>query len=163
MLFLSTQGSAVQSYAHISVGGQRVVHIAPDALYPNQSFTPGKADTLSFANLTKSYNGQTYSQSHRSVNSSEKKTICAEYPSNCDGHQEIDHFYPLCAGGSNDISNLWAEPEHLIWNGEDWGFHRKDRLEAYLCIHIKKGEIDPHIAFQKLTSDWVKYYKELGL
>jgi hypothetical protein len=23
---------------------------------------------------------------------------------------EIDHFYPLCAGGSNDITNLWFQP-----------------------------------------------------
>lgn len=140
------------------------------SLYPDPKFTPGKAETLSLADLTKSYNGQTYSQAHRDVNSKEKEEVCAEYTENCKGKVEIDHFYPLCAGGSNDISNLWAEPEHLyIINklgqnmpaDEDWGFHTKDKLEAYICREIKTGSLDPKVAFQKMTTDWVAFYKEV--
>ncbi len=163
ILLLIPQEKSTGSYQHIIVAGERVVRIAPTNLYPDSVKTPGKADTLDFSALTRTYSGQTYSQYHRSVSSSEKKNVCAEYTENCKGVVEIDHFYPLCAGGSNDITNLWAEPEHITWNGKDFGFHTKDKLEAYLCIHIKKGDIDPHIAFQKLTSDWVKYYQELGL
>ncbi|HEY6343214.1 MAG TPA: hypothetical protein VIY49_17090 [Bryobacteraceae bacterium] len=25
--------------------------------------------------------------------------------------EAVDHFFPLCAGGSNDITNLWFQPE----------------------------------------------------
>ncbi|HEY7390291.1 MAG TPA: hypothetical protein VH640_17370 [Bryobacteraceae bacterium] len=46
---------------------------------------------------------------------------------------EIDHFFPLCAGGSNDITNLWFQPENNVWNGKNYGFREKDDLEAWIC------------------------------
>ena len=137
-----------------------VAHIGPAYLYPNPQLTPGKADTLSFQDLTARYNGQTYSQAHRNVSNTEKNQVCNEYPDNCKVSNEKDHFYPLCAGGSNDITNLWAQPEVNQWKGEDWGFHRKDKLESWICVQIKAGKLDPKDAFQRLTSDWVKFYQD---
>ena len=43
---------------------------------------------------------------------------------------EIDHFFPICAGGSDDITNLWLQPETNVWNGRNYGYHEKDDLEA---------------------------------
>lgn len=136
-------------------------HVGPDYLYPNATVTSGVAVTLSVDDLNKSYNGQTYSQSHRNVPDSEKKQVMNEY-GNPTGKIEIDHFYPMCAGGSNDIHNLWAQPEHNMWNGIDYGFHAKDRLEAWVCREIKAGKLDPKVAFDKITNDWVAYYNEVN-
>ena len=76
---------------------------------------------------------------------------------------EVDHLYPLCAGGSNDLANLWYQPADNEWNGENFGYHKKDVLEAYICEQIKAGRLDPEVAYQKITTDWVAYYQELGL
>jgi hypothetical protein len=47
---------------------------------------------------------------------------------------EIDHLIPLCLGGADDPSNLWAQPRRSIeptWNAE-----AKDRLER---LHVRQG------------------------
>lgn len=135
-------------------------HVGPDYLYPDSRLTPGRAETDSFADLTKSYNGQTYSQAHRAVSSSEKKTICAEYPTQCRGKVEIDHYIPLAIGGSNDTANLWAQPEKNEWNSKDYGFHAKDKLETFLVIKVKKGDIAPKDAQQCIVKDWIACYNK---
>ena len=73
---------------------------------------------------------------------------------------EVDHFWPLCAGGSNDLKNLWYQPATNDWNGENLGYHEKDKLEDEVCKEIKAGQLDPNDAFQKMTTDWVAYYHE---
>lgn len=143
-----------------------LVSVSVKGLYPNKLLTPGKAETLNAKDLTALYNGKTYSQSHRAVNDTLKKNIYAEYgviyPQPA-GEYEVDHFYPLCAGGSNDPQNLWLQPAHVFFQGEDYGYHAKDVLEAHVCAQIKNGNIDPQIAYKKITSDWIKYYQELKL
>ncbi len=139
-------------------------HIGPAYLYPNPTLTPGVAATLKASDLQASYNGQTYSQAHRSVQSSEKNQVYQEYSitgSHPVGSYEVDHFYPLCAGGANDLKNLWPEPAANVWNGADYGFHTKDKLETYICAQIKAGKLDPAVAYQKVTTDWVAYYLEI--
>lgn len=124
------------------------------SMYPDPKLTPGKFETLKREDLTRLYNGKTYSQSHRSVNDAQRRAVLREYgidPSKF--HGEIDHLYPLCAGGSNDISNLWPETAYMA----------KDKLEAELCRRIKAGKVDPAEAFAKITKDWYAYYSELGL
>ena len=133
-------------------------HVAPDYLYPNHSLTPGKVDTFSYTDLTALYDGQTYSQAHRNVSSSEKRKVCDEYPDNCKGKVEIDHFCPLALGCSNDIKNLWAQPEHAYWKGQDFGFHTKDKLEAYMVRRMKNKEIMPSVAQACFLEDWVACY-----
>jgi hypothetical protein len=44
---------------------------------------------------------------------------------------KIDHFIPLCAGGSNDIHNLW--PQHKTV------YERTDLLEALACEKLSTG------------------------
>lgn len=136
-------------------------HVGPAYLYPDPTFTPGEAATLSLADLTRLYDGQTYSQAHRKVLGSEKTAVCAEYPKNCNFSKEIDHFYPLCAGGSNDVKNLWAQPEVNLWNDRDFGFHAKDKLETWVCFRVKSGTIDPKVAYNAITKDWVRYYLQI--
>jgi uncharacterized protein YgiM (DUF1202 family) len=150
-------------------------HVGPPNLYPNPHMTPGLAATLSVDDLTKTYTDNcpdskpscTYSQDHRNVPASVHKKVYDEYNVSPDHRNikdgEVDHFYPLCAGGSNDISNLWYQPAIGDWNGKDFGYHTKDKLEAYICVQIKAGKLDPKEAFDRITKDWVEFYLDEGL
>jgi len=150
-------------------------HVGPVQLYPNPNLTPGEADTLKLADLKRRYtvgcpSGKTsctYSQAHRDVNKNLHATVYVEYhvPENDRNIKfgEVDHFYPLCAGGSNNIKNLWDQPAENEWNGENFGFHEKDKLETYICAQIITGKMNPKDAFNRIKTDWVKFYLDLGL
>lgn len=145
----------------------QVIHVSYSQAYPNKAITPGKADTLAILDLQNTYDCKghscTYSQSNRNVSDIVKRQIYVEYntPYPQNGKIEVDHFYPLCAGGSNDPQNLWIEPEHVydFRTGEDWGYHKKDRLETWGCALIKKGDLQPIDFFTGIVDDWVAYYK----
>jgi len=71
---------------------------------------------------------------------------------------EIDHLIPLCLGGSDDPSHLWAEPRHSIepkWNAE-----AKDRLERLLCDMVCNGQLDIGTAQQAFATDWIAAYRK---
>jgi hypothetical protein len=74
---------------------------------------------------------------------------------------EIDHLIPLCLGGSDDPSNLWAQPRRSIeptWNAE-----AKDRLERFVCNMVCNGQLDLATAQKTFAEDWIaayhKYYE----
>jgi len=149
-----------------------VNHVGPSELYPDPKKTPGCAATLDASDLTRAWTENcpggkdscTYSQSHRKVSSSDKRFVYDEYTvesskRNID-NGEIDHFYPLCAGGSNKTSNLWYQPIDNQWSGKNLGFKEKDKLEAWVCKQIKANKLDPQEAFDRITKDWVKFYIE---
>lgn len=140
----------------IAAGAYSAAHtpVAPDFAYPDTVYTPGLAATQSIDDLTASYDSQTYSQAHRNVPQSVKNAVCKEYPQNCTGPVEIDHFIPVALGGSNDITNLWAEPGTGQWN-----FHDKDKLEAFLVIQVKTKRISVKDAQNCIVSDWVACYQ----
>ncbi len=53
---------------------------------------------------------------------------------------KIDHYLPLCMGGSNDKVNLW--PQHVsIYN-------ITDNIEASLCDKMKQGKLSQAKAVQ---------------
>ena len=77
----------------------------------------------------------------RSVSGGEKKAVIAEY--NQRGYRiepsdrsqfKIDHYVPLCAGGSNDRSNLW--PQHQTV------YNITDPLEGLACEKMAAGKIE---------------------
>ena len=152
-----------------------VQHVGPPQLYPDPVKTPGLADTLNVSDLTKRYTTEcpsgktscTYSQAHRNVPQSVHTQVYDEYNVPADDRDikfgEVDHFYPLCAGGSNDIKNLWDQPAENEWNGQNFGYHEKDKLETYICAEIKAGRMDPKDAYNRITKDWVKFYLDVGL
>jgi len=76
----------------------------------------------------------TYSEDHRNVGKATRDSVYAEYKvpaaERKSQHGEVDHFWPLCAGGSNDLKNLWYQPEENELNKENLGFNEKDWLEA---------------------------------
>jgi hypothetical protein len=156
-----------------AANSQTPTRVGPDRLYPDPAMTPGKADTVSLADLQANWECPTsihkttctYSQSHRSVPEKEHNQVDDNY--NVPQKQrnkkggEVDHFDPLCNGGSNDIANLWVQPAKNKWNNKNYGYHEKDALETWVCDEVKKGMLDPAAAYQRLTTDWVKYYMEV--
>jgi uncharacterized protein YraI len=147
-------------------------HVGPARLYPALTKTPGCAATLDVDDLTRAWTENcpsgketcTYSQSHRSVSSAERTAVYSAYdvPANKRNIEngEVDHFYPLCAGGSNSAGNLWYQPIDNGWNGKNFGFKEKDKLEAWICKQIKAHKLDPEDAFNRITADWVRFYIE---
>lgn len=133
-------------------------HVAPSNAYPDPTLTPGLVATTDFKELTLVQSCGTYSQCHRKTTSSMKSIVCKEYPANCTGTQEIDHFCPLALGCADDVKNLWAEPEHLFQGGMDWGFHTKDKLETFMVNEMKAGRISPNDAQQCILKDWAACY-----
>ena len=78
------------------------------------------------------------------------------------GKYEVDHYVALCQGGSNDLSNLWIQPRINKYKKVNYGFAEKDLLEQYICGKIKEGTLTPKEAYNKITTDWVKFYLESG-
>jgi hypothetical protein len=69
---------------------------------------------------------------------------------------EVDHRVPLCMGGSDDDSNLWAQPRRSIepvWNAE-----RKDELEARMCQMVCSGRLGLVEAQHEIAEDWKAAY-----
>jgi hypothetical protein len=46
---------------------------------------------------------------------------------------KIDHYIPLCMGGSNEPNNLW--PQHLT------AFEHTDRIEQEICKRMSEGQL----------------------
>ena len=104
---------------------------------PNQQLTPGKL-------CTKPENHR-YPENipycGRHVDSSTKALIIKNYDEKL-GYQiqtmdrkdfKIDHFFPLCAGGGNDIENLWPQHKSV--------FAVTDALEALVCLKMSEGKL----------------------
>lgn len=135
-------------------------HIGPAALYPDPKLSPGLIATSDFNELTRTTSGcGTYSQCHRATSSSLKEKIRAEYP-NCPQGSEIDHIIPLALGGADQAENLWCQPADNEWNGQNYGYHTKDKLEAFLVVQMKAGKITPKAAQSCIGADWVKCYQQ---
>ena len=146
--------------------------VGPAHLYPNPAITPGDAATLNVDDLTREWTDNcpnhrprcTYSQDHRNVPPAVHAAVYDEYSVPIEARNirsgEVDHFWPLCAGGSNELKNLWYQPATNDWNGENLGYHEKDKLEDEVCKEIKAGQLDPSDAFQKMTTDWVAFYHD---
>jgi hypothetical protein len=101
------------------------------------------------------------SKAHRgSMSYVRRDAILAEYglPPGDHPDYEIDHLIPLCLGGSDDSSNLWAEPRRSIepkWNAE-----AKDRLERFMCDMVCSGKLDIGTAQEAFAKDWIAAYQK---
>ena len=145
-------------YGDIYLGGGRV---GPNYLYPDKDLTPGLAETADYNDLIREYNGKSFSQFFRQVSQKQKQQVCKNYPNNCKGTFEYDHWVPLCLGGSNDTRNLYPQPENVIWGNKRYGFREKDRLESYLCQKMRGKKITPKEAQDLIQKDWIKAYRKL--
>lgn len=80
----------------------------------------------------------------RHVTLTMRRTVLARYgvPWARRGTVEIDHLVPLCLGGSNDLTNIWAEPLSAA--------KRKDVVEKRLCSALRAGKIRQAVAVEQM-------------
>jgi hypothetical protein len=96
-----------------------------------------------------------WSREHRHVTEEMRDKVYAEYgrtrgPGCC----EVDHLIPLELGGSNDIKNLWPQPDNpRPGDGE------KDQLENDLHARVCKGSMSLADAQRCIARDWVKCWE----
>jgi hypothetical protein len=78
---------------------------------------------------------------NRNVDSNTKADIIAKYDETFGYHIEqmnrgdfkIDHYIPLCAGGDNDVSNLWPQHKSV--------YTITDPLESGVCEKMAQGKL----------------------
>src|SRR6516164_2348756 len=90
--------------------------------FPDSKLTPGEI----FPGVTAAQvcvSG--WAEAHRNVTEEVRHQVFAEYGLSygVHGSYEVDHLIPLELGGSNDIRNLWPEPQ----GGSQPGYPSKDR------------------------------------
>jgi len=115
---------------------------------PNWNVTPGVLCSASDPNFSNYDYPEHVARCTRNVNTAEKEQIAAEYgnlPKANWPQYEFDHLIPLCAGGSDDIGNLWPQPIDDA--------HKKDVLEDQICNAMKAGTMTQAEAVQKVH-DW---------
>lgn len=85
---------------------------------------------------------------NRNIAQAEKLQVAQNYgniPQANWSQYEFDHMIPLCAGGANDIKNLWPQPIAEA--------RQKDVLENNICLAMKAGTLMQADAIQKVR-DW---------
>ncbi len=120
-----------------SANSTRGTHFARFPKTPDSTLTPG---SLCQRPTQKRYpEGIPYCS--RSVDSDLKKEVMREYDRRLGyrvtemdrGEFKIDHFIPLCMGGSNDADNLWPQHETV--------YAITDVLEGTACEKMAEGKL----------------------
>lgn len=110
---------------------------------PDKSLTPGEVCTSSGVYRYP----ERISYCARDVSSNRKKIIFEDYrklgfdlPANDRGSYKIDHYIPLCAGGSNSSTNLWPQHKSV--------YEITDPIEPLLCAKMSEGRLKQAEAIQ---------------
>lgn len=114
---------------------------------PNEYLTPGK---LCDKPSTHRY-PQQIAYCDRDVSFATKEALIARYDRELGFHIEsmdrrdfkIDHFIPLCAGGSNDSSNLWPQHKSI--------YEITDPVEPLICDKMASGRLKQVEAVRLIT------------
>ncbi len=142
-------------YVFLCAAGLIAAVLAPAQTYPDKNLTPGD-----FMHADRSLPTGPTSEI-RNVPPELRKTVFDEYhipaATRNGTDYEVDHFIPLCLGGSNDEKNLWPQTRDpkVEWNAEE-----KDKLENKLFQLVKAGVIPATKAQDAIRSDWVAAYDE---
>jgi hypothetical protein len=129
------------------------LHFDPaHAILPDPKMTPG--DTLPGV-TAEDVCTPGWSREHRHVTEDMRSKVYTAYgrtrgPGCC----EVDHLIPLELGGSNDIKNLWPQPDDpRPGDGE------KDQLENDLHARVCNGSMSLADAQRCIATDWVKCWE----
>lgn len=111
---------------------------------PDPTLTPGQLcmhpDTLRYPERIK--------YCERDVTTNTKDRVIKIYDSKFGyniSHQQrsqfkIDHYIPLCMGGSNEVQNLWPQHQSV--------YYQTDPLEGLMCEKMKAGRLKQAEAVQ---------------
>lgn len=132
-------------FNHLEVGSIKV--------YPNPRYTIGTLRTPDVDNICSNP-----TRVYRNVPLAKKKLVYEEYGVSYPqpiGKYEVDHFFPLGIGGSNDIKNLGLQPKD-----PRPGFREKDVVEAHVRTLLCTNQITQSEAVE-MIKNWKKEYGEL--
>lgn len=120
--------------------------------YPDPKATPGSLCTEEDRDFHELRYASRVPHCERNVSRAKKARVAEAYGvAESDWPQyEFDHLIPLCAGGSNDESNLWPEPLDEA--------KEKDKLENELCRQLRDDEISGDDAVRTIRA-WVKEHE----
>lgn len=132
-----------------------------DSTLPDPELTPGVMRELTLKKICNTKWGL----DHRAVTAAMKREVFESYGVNPKRDRsckrgthkslfEIDHFFPRCGGGADDVENLWAQ----CYSGK-WSAVMKDRLEVRVCKDICKGILKPEDMPAVFKPDWRKSYR----
>jgi hypothetical protein len=101
-----------------------------------------------------------YAGKARNVTAATKREVFRRYgvPSPLWNGYEIDHLLSLELGGSNHISNLYAQPWDCVVNGRQMGARVKDRAENAIHKAVCDGRITLAEAQRIMATDWSRAY-----
>ena len=123
------------------------------ALLPDPKLTPGDAlPAVTAADICT----PGWASEHRHVTESVHDQVYVEYgrtrgPDCC----EVDHLVPLELGGSNDLKNLWPQPDE-----PRPGWPEKDQLENELHAEVCAGKLSLADAQHCIASNWVECWEQ---
>lgn len=164
--------------ASTPVAHYRSHHIGPGsaAPLPDAQVTPGVADPVAVADLTKS--PHMVGGVERNICAADfrtepirasivdfeklKRETCTEYGvTSCNASVEGDHLISLENGGCKDcLKNLWPQPEDAAGVV---GFHTKDVVENRTHELICAGKITLEQGQQGLAGDWYQFAVDQGI
>lgn len=104
---------------------------------PDAILTPGelcqRADAIRYPEKIKYCNRDVRSDEKRDIIDTYDKARGFEVGRMQRSQFKIDHYIPLCAGGSNDRDNLWPQHESV--------YNITDPLEALICQKMSEGKL----------------------
>jgi hypothetical protein len=167
---------AQQAAAPVAHYGSHQVTSQSSAPLPDAKVTPGTADPVAVADLTKA--SHMVEGVERNLCAEDfrtdpirdsikdfpklKKEVCAEYGvAACNASVEGDHLISLENGGCKDcLENLWPQPADAPGVV---GFHTKDVVENRTHALICSGKVTLAQGQRGLAGDWYQFAKDQGI
>jgi hypothetical protein len=118
---------------------------------PNVENTPGILCTKQDPDFDGFEYAEKVARCRRDIDVGDKRRIAEAYGNLPQGEwskYEFDHLIPICAGGSNDLRNVW--PQRLDEAKE------KDKIEVQVCAKMRAGTMTQKQAVAQLASFFKK-------
>jgi hypothetical protein len=121
---------------------------------PNRSLTPGAIRQVSVGDVCV----MPHEEVVKEVPAALRQKVLQEYgiPNADAGNYEVDYLIAPGLGGTEDIRNLWPEPN----TSQAWNSHVKDDLEERLHQLVCSGKLDLPTARREIATDWIGAYKK---
>lgn len=131
---------------------------------PDPSCTPGSINPTVKLTTLKSKSFTTACVRDKATSAAKKKTQYAAYSlsspkTNTGAAQtcELDHLVSIELGGADTLDNIWPQcgpPDNQLAQRY---FKVKDRVENYLNVQVKAGQMTLADAQRRIAQDWTQY------
>jgi hypothetical protein len=153
---LIVAGFGTWIYRAGSIGGQSHARFLT-ATVPNPQLTPGTIRPVELQDVCAEADAEADKDPLWQVPIAMQQAALREYGVSGSRAKdyELDFLIPPSLGGTDDIHNLWPEPDSkTVWNAR-----AKDALEDRLHALVCAGDLDISEAQREISSDWIAAYK----